>query len=500
MDASVNEPVTAPARQSPPPAVEPRRMLHLISWIIVAAALLFIPLKIISYGFLPAGDARRHVAKAFTNQPYTQIVVMRPEYSMDHSPGWEWLLRHLHQSAGLGMEGLVSFSVVALMLCVFFCPFPWLRRPEAWLAALLAQMVAVPSLMVRFSQARPYLFTEAMLIAVLFAWSKPDANKPAWPKLALTTLAIALSVWVHGAWYLWFLLLPPFFLARWWRAALSLAACWLVGSFLGALLTGKPFEFLNQAVLIPRIVSREHVPQWLLVGELAPSYGELETLLLIAVVFLWRKQQTGVAPAWFSHPLGWMITLCWILGFKADRFWADWGIAAVLVWLTLQFEEIIARAWPAASPKSLMACGLLAVPLFLHSTNDLDRRYTRGLDEFYLDARDPALQGWLPDQGGIFYCARLDFFYNTFYRNPQTGWRYIVGFEPALMPEEDSKIYRQLQATPWATHLYEAWIDKMHPGDRLVIAGSSQPNLPRLEWHDASGGFWFGRLPQTKSH
>ena len=72
---------------------------------------LLIPLKIISYGFLPPGDARRHYAKAFTDKPYSEIIVMRPEYKVDHSPGWEWLLRVLHRQGGMGMEGLINTSI-----------------------------------------------------------------------------------------------------------------------------------------------------------------------------------------------------------------------------------------------------------------------------------------------------------------------------------------------------------------------------------------------------
>ena len=55
------------------------------------------------------------------------------------------------------------------------------------------------------------------------------------------------------------------------------------------------------------------------------------------------------------------------------------------------------------------------------------------------------MQGWLPEPGGIFYSAQMGFFYNTFYRNPQAEWRYILGLEPALMPEDDLKIYRDIQ-------------------------------------------------------
>ncbi len=365
------------------------RYVPLLAWLIVVITLLVIPLRIISYGFLPGGDARRHVAKAFTDKPYTEILLLRSDYSMDHSPGWEKLLRHLHVTGGLNLDGLVSFSVVGLMLCVFYAPLPWLRRPEAWLAALLAQMIAIPEVMVRLSQARPLLITEGILIALLFTWGKADSKNPSPLKLALTCLGIALSVWMHGAWYLWALPLIAFFLARAWRSALWLTACVAVGIFAGALFTGKPIEFLRQALLIVADISREHLPQWLLVGELRPSYGEFDTLALLAYVALWRRLRNQPQPDFFSQPIFWMIVLCWILGFKADRFWADWGVPAVLVWLTLQFEEILPSLWDAASPRRLVACGLLALPLFLHTTNDLDRRYTFNLNEYFSRRRRP---------------------------------------------------------------------------------------------------------------
>src|SRR5262245_47850782 len=76
------------------------RYIPVAVWASVVLALLFISLKVVSFGFLPGGDARRHVGKVFTDKPYTEILVMRPEYTMDHSPGWEWLLRFLHRTLG----------------------------------------------------------------------------------------------------------------------------------------------------------------------------------------------------------------------------------------------------------------------------------------------------------------------------------------------------------------------------------------------------------------
>jgi hypothetical protein len=466
----------------------------------MVAVILFvlISFKIVSYGFLPGGDARRHVAKAFTDKPYREIVVMRPEYKIDHSPGWEWLLRKLHQQAGWDADGLVTFSVVFGMACVFFAPFPWLRHPEAWLLALLAQLLALPEVMYPLTQGRPFLLTEGILVCVLFSWSKVISRKPSWSQIIFTFIGMCLSAWMHGAWYLWVLPLVAFFLAGRWRAAFWLTGCWAGGTFAGACLTGSPIEFLRQALAIAGAVSEEHIPQWMKVGELSSSYGEFTTLALMAIVFLWCKPRSKGEFAFMYPPLFWLLVVSWILGFKALRVWADWGIPAVLVWLTLQFEGLLS-SWESTSLKRLAACGLAAVPLFFHSTNDLNRRYSVNLKDAFIDAKDPALQGWLPETNGIFYTSRMELFYNTFYKNPQGDWRYIIGFEPALMPPEDLKIFRRIQWNLEAYEAYEPWIDKMKPGDRLAIRNQVQPGLSRLEWSNVVFDVWIGRLPRGKA-
>lgn len=480
----------------PAPAASPlERYVPLLSWLIVIITLLFIALKIVATGYLPGGDARRHVAQALTQRPFTDIVVMHSDYQMDHNPGWDWVLRQLHEKAGLTKDQLMSFSLAALMLGIFLAPLPWLRRPEAWLAALLAQLVAIPELMTRLTQARPLLITEALCMAVLISWCRRGNESPSWRKIFLTTAAIAASTWMHGTWYMWVLPVAAFYFARWWPAAISLTCCWLGGALAGALLTGRPIVFLKQAILLILSIYHEHPPQWMLVGELQPHYGEFATLVLLALVFLWRRRSDRTDSVLLCPPLLWMIALCWILGFKADRNWSDWGIAAVLVWLAMQFEQLMKNAWSPTSPKCLVAAVLLAAPLFLDATNDLDRRYTRSANEIFLRADDPSLQGWLPQGRGIFYSSTMAFFYSTFYENPQAEWRYIVGYEPALMPDDDLKVYRTVQDSGGAIQAYEPWAEKLRPEDRLVIYSANRPDLPRLEWHNGPGLMWIGRLP-----
>jgi hypothetical protein len=476
-----------------------RRFIPVVSLVLSLVTSLFICLKIVRFGLVPPGDARRHTAKAVTSKEYTDVLVLRPGYTMDHSPGWDWLLRSLHRKLGWNEDALISFSIAGCLACILLVPAALLRRPEAWLAALLAQMVAIPDLMGRFTQGRPYLVTEAVLICLLLGWAREPQAMPGWPKMALTCAGFALSAWLHGTWYLWGLPLAAFFLARSWRAGICLTVCWAAGTFLGALLTGRPIEFLRQALFIAATVYREHAPSWLLVGEFQPSAGEFSTLLLLAAVFIWRRCQSRGAPPLLGQPLFWMMATGWILGFQADRFWADWGVPAAMVWMASQFDEIMATSWDFDSEGRLAICALVSAALFLNATSDLGGRYSRSLREGFVDLSQPRLQGWAPAGGGIFYSADMAFFYNTFYRYPEGNWRYILGFEPALMPPEDLETFRKIQWNQFAWEAYKPWIAKMRPQDRLEISGRVQPELPELEWEYAGNGTWIGRLPHPAS-
>jgi hypothetical protein len=480
------------------PSAALQRYVPLVCWIASLLTAIFICLKILGYGYMPPGDARRHAAKPLAHKSYSEIVVMRPQYVVDHSPGWEWLLGVLHRCAGWDEDALISFSVASTALAVLCFPLIWMRHPEAWLAAVLAEMIALPELMIRWTQGRPYLLTEGILMAVLFSWSKERDRHPPWWKVALTCFGFALSVWMHGAWYLWVLLFAAFFLAQRWRAGLWLAGCWVVGTIVGALLTGRPLAFLYGAVFMAQCVYQEHLPKWLLVGEFQSSAGEFTTIVTLAIIYLWRQRQTKSSSPLTSQPVVWMIVISWILGLVADRFWADWGVAAAIVWMAGEFDQAIPTFWNTVSFQRLIACSLILLPLYVDATNDLGRRYTACLTEPFIDGSNPQLKDWMPGQGGLFYADNMQFFYNTFYKNPQGDWRYIIGFEPALMPPDDLKVYREIHRTGGSPDAYQPWIKKMRPQDRLAVGRPDKPALPALEWKEAAPGFWIGRLPATQ--
>ncbi|MGP8240113.1 MAG: hypothetical protein ACLQVW_32520 [Limisphaerales bacterium] len=473
-----------------------QRWVPLLAWLMVGAACAGIFSKTLGYGYIPPGDARRYVAKAVTDKEYGEILVLGPTYQMNFSPGWEWLLLRLHRSTGWGEDGLIVFSAGGLLLLILVAGLPWLRYPEAWLAALLAVCVPLPGLMPRWLQGRPFLISEAALLWLLLAWRRDSDKKPSWGKILGSMAAFALAAWMHGTWYLYGLLLGSFFLAQRWRATICLTACWVGGTILGALLTGHPWEFLRQNLVWAGALTRGGAPTQSLVGELQPSSGEFSALLVLGFVWLWRKQQSKQGEDLFRSPLFWMMALCWVLALKAGRFWADWGLAAAMAWLAAQFDAGIDELWAGNPARRLAVCGVVCLALFLDTTSDIDSRYTGTLREPVVDGSQPEMQGWMPDKGGVFYGADFSFFFNTFYKNPRGDWRYILGYESAIMPDADLKIYRDIQWNHYAWEAYQPWVDKMRPQDRLEITSPTEPVLPPLQWHRAAGAIWIGRLPR----
>ncbi|MGA9779341.1 MAG: hypothetical protein ACLPRE_02960 [Limisphaerales bacterium] len=480
-----------------------RRYVPLAVWAIVILVILAIPLKIISYGFLPGDDALRHAAKAVSGKPWTDIVVMGPSFIIDTNFGWHLLLRQIFLFSKCSTEGLVLFSVVALFALVNWAVLPWLKRPEAWLVALLAVVLA-SDLSIRFTLGRPFILTIAGLLTILFVWYIHGPSPPKWWTVLWMAPLIALCTFVHGVWYLWLLPVAAFFLAGQFRWGWLLIVGWLAGVFLGASLTGHPFESLYQALVMAYRAFEMHATQRTLVSEFRPSSGDVLALALFGGLLVLRQLAGLKARPLACNPAFWLFWMSWVLSFKATRFMDDWGLPALMMLIACDVELLLQARFASDSFRRLaLTCGLAAA-VFLAITSDANSRWSQALAWDFLTPDNSAVVGWVPDKGGIFYSADMNFFYQTFYKTPNADWRYLVAFEPAFMPDEDFKVY---EAILWnllcygnADEAYLPWVDKMRPQDRLAIREAIRPNIPELEWKDVTAhGLWIGRLPRTNA-
>ncbi len=151
------------------PAASPldalRRYVPLAVPLLVFLVTLAIPLKIVSYGYLPGDDALRHAAKAVSGKPWSEILVLGAPFR-DQNFVWHDFLRAIYLQTHCSTDGLVVFSLVFLFVLVNWSVLPWLKRPEAWLITLTAITVTSGNLE-RMMLGRPFLITLFVLFTIL---------------------------------------------------------------------------------------------------------------------------------------------------------------------------------------------------------------------------------------------------------------------------------------------------------------------------------------------
>jgi hypothetical protein len=492
--------------ESPPAAFDRfKRYIPLAVWVVVVLTILLIPLKIISYGYIPDDDVLRHAAKAVSGKSWSEILVMRSDFPLDFHQGWHTILGWFHHFLNADAETLVLISMVGLMVLVNLSALSWLRRPEAWLAALMAGCLAEPIFISRLTYGRPFLFSMAVFVTLLFLWSAPDDSPPRLRTRIATVCLVAVAAWIHGsAWYLLVMPALGLALAGMKRSAIWFGCCWLLGSFLGACLTGHPWQFASQSVRLVLQVFGGHALTRQLVGEVLPSNGDFSAVVLVIAMLVWRSCSSDWTARELINPIFITSIIGWILGLKVLRFSADWGMPALLLWLALEFQKQFEQYLRFDSWRRLLISLGLAGGVFLLFTGDTGSRWTWNLTNQYLTEDNPELAGWLPDKNGIIYSADMEIFYFTFFKNPTAQWRYVLGFEPALMRPDDFAVVDKALWNFGDLRAYEPWVKKMRPEDRLILRASysrltGRPNIPELEWFFAENDYWIGRLPRTNS-
>jgi hypothetical protein len=476
-----------------------KRYIPLAIWAIVILVVVVIPFKIVSYGYLPGDDALRHAAKAVSGKPWQEILVLGDSFKIDHNLGWHLFLRQIYLWTKCGAEGLVVFSVVALFLLAIGSALPWLKRPEAWLISFLLSVMTSDTA-IRFMLGRPFLLTIFGTMTILFAWQAHGSSPPKWRMVLWMTPLIALCIFIHGVWYLWVLPIAAFFFAGQFRWGLMLGVSWIAGTILGASLTGHPIDALEQAVIMAQRAFALHDTQRTLVTEFQPSPPDILALIIFGGLVILR-QLSGIK--WrplTGNPAFWLAFFGWVLSFKAGRF-ADWGHPALMVLVACDLDLFLQSRMAADSFKRLVLVCCVAATTFLATTSDVGSRWTNSLTWQFLTPDNPDLKGWLPEKEGILYSVDMNIFYQTFYKNPNADWRYILGYEPALMSDEDFKVYQDVLWNFGDPRAYQPWVDKMRLQDRLVIRNprSSPPAIPQLEWNYGVSDIWIGRLPQTNA-
>src|SRR5262249_33568444 len=160
--------------------------------------------------------------------------------------------------------------------------------------------------------------------------------------------------------------------------------------------------YLVEALRLAFSAIGQHTDQRTLVSELQPVKGDWFPLMLLGGSLVLRHvARLNVKPL-ARNPAFWMAGLGWLLGYRASRFWTEWGCPALMVVLTVDLQAYFEARMARASFQRMAWTGALAAALYLTTTSDSNSRWTFNLTTEYLTRDNPELAGWLPDRDGIF--------------------------------------------------------------------------------------------------
>jgi hypothetical protein len=199
-------------------------------------------------------------------------------------------------------------------------------------------------------------------------------------------------------------------------------------------------------------------------------------------------------------PVCWLVAAGWVLGWVSLRFWSDWGLPAVLVLMALQIQGLSIERVPENASKRLLPAAAACAMCVLALSANVDGRWAPQ-HRRYLALFNPAARDALPAAGGILYSDDMAIFFQGIYRLPHAPFRYMVGFEPALMPTEDLALYRAMtDRRNRVPEMYEVWVRRMRKEDRMILETTGMRDPPPvlgLEWHYIPPTYWSGRLPRA---
>ena len=176
----------------------------------------------------------------------------------------------------------------------------------------------------------------------------------------------------------------------------------------------------------------------------------------------------------------------------------------VLIWMTEQISELICKISCFKELRVKAAMGLyVLVVFFLLATHDGLGRYSKkAIVNMPIDFSMKELAEWAPKPGGIIFNDSLEFAFSQYYNAPNSNYSLLYLNNFSLFEKERENILnikRMIlkQQTP-LPDFYEEWVEQMTPKDRLITSKRIN-GLENIEWLQCGRKWWVGRLKTKDS-
>jgi hypothetical protein len=468
--------------------------------ILLFVVFLFVPYRILNFGFMPTDDANRHVAFSVTDRNWTDVLEIEPNLSADHNAGWHYVLKKVHKYLGINKEALLKTVIISLFL--IFNLVGTLLSPNiaSWIIVMLLIFVFDRSSFIRLLLGRPFIISFIVTLILFKLWFiEPKKQISSISKYLISIFFISLAVWLHGTWYTFLLLPVALLLSGKVTKSFELCLIVLLSTVIGAYLTGEFEHFLRFHYEATLNIFTEKIYNWQLVTEFAE--GNIYTLWffptsIIIILLIYSKKLCLNELS--KDSLFIMILLCWMLSIKVVRFWVDWGAIALMFWLSNKISYLIEDMQSVKKPFFRCVLFVFTVLSFAIIIPNSSWNNQKDRKSYSVDFSKPQFADYKPLDGGIIYNDSMNHFYYQYFADPEGKYKYILGFEPAIMPQEDRKIFREIIYSLFHYSSYKPWIDKLTEKDRIFVSYDISSHYPQLDWIKAGKHLWIGKINNIK--
>ena len=417
------------------------KVLKYFSLVFISAVLVFIPLKILSYGWSP--NYAMLISSAITQDGDFVISQETIKESIKDN-------KTIYEKA---KENNLIYIVTGTFIVFNIIGLCFARNSFAWFASLTVLMIANGNSIIRILNCSPQILLCLLLLCLYPMFSSCLKN---YPKTA--SFAILLYIFMLRS------IIPPEVYAideininykYFWQLPLSefvpllTENCWLFFAFLLICLSA----YKNKTKLIQQFDN---------------------PILLNALLF----------------------QLFVNLGYSDLAMFRD---TLAIIWMTEELSEIIQKSacFKELRVNAALGCFVLVVFTLMATHDGLGRYSKKAIERMPVDFSLKELKGWAPEPGGIIYNDSLDFAVSQYYAKPNAEYSYIYMNNFSLFEKERENILNikniiNKNKTP-IPDFYESWVDQMTPKDRLV-ASKKINGLENIEWLQCGRVLWLGRL------
>ncbi|MBP5467645.1 MAG: hypothetical protein J6Z11_00205 [Candidatus Riflebacteria bacterium] len=467
----------------------------ILAILLLFVVFLIIPLKIISKGFLPNDDANRHIAFAINDHKWSDVLEITPGLESDHNVGWHKILRFIYKLFRINKNDLLLMSTIGLFLLLNLTGTLVSPNTSAWPITLIVMFLFDPSLIQRSILGRPYIFSCITTLILLKLWFINEQQTNNKLKYFISILALTLAVWIHGTWYTFLILPAALFLSGQVRKSINLTICIILSTIIGAFLTGEFKEFLYFHYSATLNIFSEKIYNWMLVTEF--EEGNIRLLWMVPTVFIIilsiisKKLKLNDLT---KDPTFIMILLTWLLSIKVVRFWLDWGMVALTFWLSFKLSDLIQDMQSVKKPllrRTFFILIVISLTMLIPISNWNNKKER---NNYIADFTKKEFAEFKPVEGGIVYNDSMRHFYYQYFNDPEGKYKYVLGFEPAIMLEDNKKIFRDILYSRFHYKAYKPWVDKLTKNDRLFTIVDLSKNYPQLDWVKAGEKLYIGKV------